>query len=84
MAHEDMNGLLSRREAAKRLGISYSTLSRLMAAGVISFYRIGWQTLFDDGQLDAYLESVTTSEIRRRIPKESRRRHARGVQSARA
>ncbi|HVG33581.1 MAG TPA: excisionase family DNA-binding protein [Pyrinomonadaceae bacterium] len=76
MARKDIDGLLTRRQAAKRLGISYSTLSRLMAAGGINFYRIGWRTLFDDAQIEAYLESVTTSTIRHR--------HAREEQPAQA
>jgi excisionase family DNA binding protein len=50
--------LLTRKQAARRLGISDATLSRLMAAGAISFYKVGWRTLFDDAQIEAYLASV--------------------------
>lgn len=53
-----LEGLLTRKQTARRLGISDATLSRLMAAGAISFYKVGWRTLFDDAQIEAYLESV--------------------------
>lgn len=35
------NGLLSKQQAAQMLGISISTLDRHMAAGRISFVRVG-------------------------------------------
>ncbi len=53
-----MPKLLTRKEAVERLGVSDSTLTRLMAAGAISFYKIGSRTLFDEAQISAYLESV--------------------------
>lgn len=58
MVHKNIGGLLTRKQVARRLGISDATLSRLMAAGVISFYKIGWRTLFDESQIEDYLASV--------------------------
>jgi excisionase family DNA binding protein len=58
MARKDLGGLLTRKQTARQLGISDATLSRLMAAGAISFYKVGWRTLFDEAQIEAYLASV--------------------------
>jgi excisionase family DNA binding protein len=52
--------LLSRSEAAQLLGVSPATLSRLMASGAIEYYKTGWRTQFDLGQIRAYKESVRT------------------------
>lgn len=52
--------LISRSEAARLLGISPATLSRLMASGAIEYYKTGWRTQFDLGQIRAYKQSVRT------------------------
>jgi excisionase family DNA binding protein len=52
--------LLSRSDAARLLGVSPATLSRLMANGAIEYYKTGWRTQFDLGQIRAYKESVRT------------------------
>ncbi len=57
---ESEEALLSRSETARLLGVSPATLSRLMASGAIEFYKTGWRTQFDLGQIRAYKESVRT------------------------
>jgi excisionase family DNA binding protein len=58
MSSKEQGSLLNRKQTARRLGISDATLSRLMAAGAISFYKVGWRTLFDDAQIKEYLARV--------------------------
>jgi excisionase family DNA binding protein len=58
MSFKDFEGLLDRKQTARLLGISNATLSRLMAAGEISFYKVGWRTLFDEAQIKEYLARV--------------------------
>jgi excisionase family DNA binding protein len=55
---EPANGLISARESAKRLGISRSSLSRLVKNNRIGVYRVGGRTMFDETILDAYKRSV--------------------------
>ncbi len=42
--------------AARRLGVSYSTLLRRRMEGRVSFYRIGNRVLYDDKCLNEFLE----------------------------
>ncbi len=50
--------LLTAQETAEKLNISRSTLSRLVAKGVIGYYRIGLRTMFSEEHVTAYLRSV--------------------------
>jgi excisionase family DNA binding protein len=52
--------LISRSEAARLLGVSPATLTRLMARGAIEFYKNGWRTQFDLKQIRDYKDSVRT------------------------
>jgi excisionase family DNA binding protein len=52
--------LISRSEAARLLGVSPATLTRLMARGAIEFYKNGWRTQFDLKQIREYKDSVRT------------------------
>lgn len=52
------DGLLSEREAAKRLGVSRITMLRMRQDGRIKFYRIGTRVLFGDEHLRDFLASV--------------------------
>lgn len=48
--------LLSRKEAATKLGISVRTLSRLMADGVIPVVHIGRRALLHPSAIDAFVD----------------------------
>lgn len=50
--------LFSAKECCERLNISRPTLSRLVAKGLISFYRVGLKIMFSEAHLAAYLQSV--------------------------
>lgn len=54
----DESRLFSAKEAARRLGISRATLSRLIQKKQIQFYRIGVKTQFDQKLLDEYMATV--------------------------
>jgi excisionase family DNA binding protein len=43
-------------EAADYLGISHSTVRRLVREKLIEHYRIGGRVLFDDQQLDRFIQ----------------------------
>lgn len=58
MSQKASGELLNRKQTARRLGISDATLSRLMAAGKIAYFKINWRTFFDEASINAYLESV--------------------------
>lgn len=55
---EKERGMISAKEAARRLGISRASLSRLVRDNSIGVYRIGGKTMFDETILDAYKRSV--------------------------
>ncbi len=42
--------------AARRLGVSYSTLLRRRMKGLVPFYRVGSRVLYDDECLAEFLE----------------------------
>ena len=50
--------LMSAKDAAKKLGISTASLSRLVRENRIGVYRVGGRTMFDEEILDAYKRSV--------------------------
>ena len=45
-------------EVRERLNISQSTLRRLIAKNVISYFRVGARIMFSEGHLNEYLTSV--------------------------
>jgi len=47
--------VVSKKEAAVRLGISTKTLERKMFDGSIAYYKVGTRILLDVADLDAYL-----------------------------
>jgi excisionase family DNA binding protein len=56
--------LVSRRDAAERLGISAQTVSRLIRAGEVKSCRIGERRVMVDGaSLDAYIQRQSTKEV---------------------
>jgi excisionase family DNA binding protein len=55
-----LNDLLSKQQTAKMLGISISTLDRLMAAEKIEFYKLGLRRVaFDQRHIQNYLTNCT-------------------------
>ncbi len=50
--------LLTAKELAERLKSSRATVSRLVAKGVIGYYRIGLRTMFSEEHLSEYLQGV--------------------------
>jgi excisionase family DNA binding protein len=54
IVQDDASPLFSAKEAARRLGISRATLSRLIAARKIGVYRTGVKTLFNQRILEEY------------------------------
>jgi excisionase family DNA binding protein len=60
-----IDGLLSEREAAKRLGVSRITMLRMRQDGRIKFYRIGARVLFADEHLRDFLATVERNGLRK-------------------
>lgn len=56
--------LLSTREAADYLGVSLSTLRRLVAERSVRHYKPGGQLRFDPADLDAYVRSSVREPVR--------------------
>jgi excisionase family DNA binding protein len=72
-----MKVLMTLDEARERLNISASTLRRLIAKNVISFYRVGVRIMFSDEHIDDYLKSA---ENRRYLNSVERGRRKRTVE----
>jgi excisionase family DNA binding protein len=64
---ESSETLISAREAAKRLGISRASLSRLVRARRIGVYRVGGRTMFDESVIDAFKRSIYIGPMMERI-----------------
>lgn len=47
--------LLSRREAAERMGVSVPTLDRYKDTGAFPYYKVGRRVLIDSEELDAFI-----------------------------
>lgn len=58
MNPRQIEGLLSEKDAARRLGVSRITLLRMRQSGRIKFYRIGTRVLFDNEHLREFLATV--------------------------
>jgi excisionase family DNA binding protein len=58
--------MISAKEAARRLGISRASLSRLIRNNCIGVYRVGGKTMFDETILDAYKKSVFVQPLAER------------------
>lgn len=65
----ETQSLMSAKEAARQLGVSRATVSRLLAAKKLGYFRIGIRTLFSQQHLDDFLTSVeqpaSKDELRR-------------------
>ena len=58
MEEREKVNLISATEAAKRLNVSRSMLSRLVTSGRLGTYRIGDRTMFDEKILQDFKASV--------------------------
>ncbi len=63
---DNVGQLFTKAETAKRLRISCATLDRRITDGLISYYKVGWQILFDNQQIEAYLSSCKNGSRGRR------------------
>ena len=50
-----MDKLISKNEVCDALGIGKSTLDRLMAAGEITYYKVGGSVRFREADVEAYV-----------------------------
>ncbi len=66
---DNVRQLSTKAETAKRLRISCATLDRRITDGLISYYKVGWQVLFDDEQIQAYLSKCENGSRKRRTHK---------------
>jgi excisionase family DNA binding protein len=77
MTTTSVGKLHSKPETAKLLSISIATLDRLIAAGRIEYFKIGWHVRFSDEQINTYLErSRNAPRSRQPIRRERKRRAA--------
>ena len=61
-----MNGLLTTRQVADRLGVSPATVLRRWRAGELPGYRLGSNVLrFDPAELEAWLSSLRRDRAER-------------------
>lgn len=65
----DFGKLRTKSETADFLRISIATLDRRIADGSIEFYRVGWQILFDEQQIENYLLKDKNKLYKRRTHK---------------
>jgi excisionase family DNA binding protein len=65
MTNTSVGKLRSKPETAKQLSISIATLDRLIAAGRIEYFKIGWHVRFSDEQINAYLENARNAPRQR-------------------
>ncbi len=66
---DNVGQLFTKAETAKRLRMSVATLDRRITDGLISYYKVGWQVLFDDEQIQAYLSKCKDGSRARRTHK---------------
>ena len=62
----DFGKLRTKSETAEILRMSVATLDRRIADGSIEYYKVGWQVLFNDEQIQAYLFSCKNGSRARR------------------
>lgn len=62
---DNVGQLFTKAETAKRLRMSVATLDRRITKGLISYYKVGWQVLFDNQQIEAYLTSCKNGSRKR-------------------
>ncbi|MEK7722714.1 MAG: helix-turn-helix domain-containing protein [Acidobacteriota bacterium] len=51
----DFGRLRTKAETAKLLRISIATLDRRISDGSIEYFKVGWQILFNEQQIQSYL-----------------------------
>jgi excisionase family DNA binding protein len=73
MATTSVGKLHSKPDTAKMLKISIATLDRLIAAGRIEYFKIGWHIRFSDEQIDAFLDSARNAPRERNSAKKTKR-----------
>lgn len=66
----DIAGKLhTKSETADILRVSIATLDRRIADGSISYFKVGWQVLFDNEQIQAYLSKCLNGSRARKTHK---------------
>ena len=68
--------LITKADVCKLLGISMSTLDRLIAEGALPLYRVRGSCKFKLSDIDAYLESCREQRDPTPLPKTNKRRSA--------
>lgn len=62
-------GLHTKAETADILRISIATLDRRITDGSIEYFKVGWQVLFNDEQIQDYLSNCKNGSRSRRTHK---------------
>lgn len=62
----DFGKLRTKSETAEILRISVATLDRRIADGSIEYFKIGWQVIFSEEQIQTYLSSCKNGSRARR------------------
>ena len=68
--------LITKADVCKLLGISLSTLDRIIADGDLPIYRVRGSCKFKLSDIDAYLENCREEHERAPLPKPTKRRPA--------
>lgn len=61
----DFGKLRTKSETADILRISIATLDRRIADGSIEYFKVGWQVLFNDEQIQEYLSNCKNGSRKR-------------------
>ena len=65
-------GLHTKAETADILRISIATLDRRITDGSIEYFKVGWQVLFNDEQIQNYLSNCKNGSRKRRTHKNAK------------
>lgn len=76
MATTAVGKLFTKQDAARQLGISIATLDRLISAGRIEYFKVGWHIRFSDAQIEAFLANSLNAPRERKAAKRGRKRAA--------
>lgn len=67
--NEPPNDLLTRKEAAKLLGVSLPTLNEWSKSGIITGYRISTRVRYKRSELETSLNQMQTSKLKKSLLK---------------